>query len=266
MCCVAGAWTLAMRWSRETYVEARRHPDVRSVRVQLAEQYARVWQAGGAMTTDGEAIKHLWTHKTQDHPWLADEELVIDHAEGVWVWTERGQKLLDGFAGLAVVNVGHGRREIAEAIAEQTRAPGLLPDHAAVLQPARGRAGRPSSPSLTPGRSRLHDVRGQRLGGQRAGDADGPALLAGQGQVRQVQGHLADRRLSRRHRRDVRHLRPAPHGRGVRAAAGAGLRQGHAAVSLSRSRHRHRRRAGRSGGCASCARPSSAKVPTRCRR
>jgi adenosylmethionine-8-amino-7-oxononanoate aminotransferase len=72
------------------------------------------------MTTKGEAIKHLWTHKTQDHPWLADEELVIDHAEGVWVWTERGQKLLDGFAGLAVVNVGHGRREIAEAIAEQT--------------------------------------------------------------------------------------------------------------------------------------------------
>jgi adenosylmethionine-8-amino-7-oxononanoate aminotransferase len=72
------------------------------------------------MTTSGEAIKHLWTHKTQDHPWLADEELVIDRAEGVWVWTERGHKLLDGFAGLAVVNVGHGRREIAEAIAEQT--------------------------------------------------------------------------------------------------------------------------------------------------
>src|SRR5262252_1943491 len=72
------------------------------------------------MTTNGEAIKHLWTHKTQDHPSLPDEELVIDHAEGVFVWTERGHKLMDGFAGLAVVNVGHGRREIAEAIAEQT--------------------------------------------------------------------------------------------------------------------------------------------------
>ena len=70
--------------------------------------------------TDGQTIKHLWTHKTQDHPWLSDEELVIDRAEGVYVWTERGKKLLDGFAGLAVVNVGHGRREIAEAIAEQT--------------------------------------------------------------------------------------------------------------------------------------------------
>jgi adenosylmethionine-8-amino-7-oxononanoate aminotransferase len=65
-------------------------------------------------------IRHLWTHKTQDHPWLSDEELVIDHAEGVWVWTQQGKKLMDAFAGLAVVNVGHGRREIAEAIAEQT--------------------------------------------------------------------------------------------------------------------------------------------------
>src|SRR5438876_741250 len=72
------------------------------------------------MTTRAEAIRHLWTHKTQNHPWLTDEQLVIDRAEGVWVWTEDGKKLMDGFAGLAVVNVGHGRREIAEAIAEQT--------------------------------------------------------------------------------------------------------------------------------------------------
>src|SRR5256712_9407210 len=72
------------------------------------------------MATSGDAIRHLWTHKTQDHPWLADEELVIDRAEGVWWWSGRGKKRLDGFAGLAVVNVGHGRREIAEAIAEQT--------------------------------------------------------------------------------------------------------------------------------------------------
>jgi putrescine aminotransferase len=70
--------------------------------------------------TDAEMIRHLWTHKTQDHPWLPDEDLMIDRAEGVWVWTQKGQKLMDGFAGLAVVNVGHGRREIAEAIAEQT--------------------------------------------------------------------------------------------------------------------------------------------------
>jgi putrescine aminotransferase len=72
------------------------------------------------MTTDAENIGYLWTHRTQDHPWLSDEDLMIDRAEGVWVWTQKGKKLMDGFAGLAVVNVGHGRREIAEAIAEQT--------------------------------------------------------------------------------------------------------------------------------------------------
>jgi len=70
--------------------------------------------------TDTDKIKHLWTHKTQDHPFLPDEELVIERGEGVWVWTERGHKMMDAFAGLAVVNVGHGRREIAEAVAEQT--------------------------------------------------------------------------------------------------------------------------------------------------
>jgi putrescine aminotransferase len=102
------------------------------------------------MTTSPDAIRHLWTHKTQDHPWLPDEELVVDRAEGVWVWTERGKKLMDAFAGLAVVNVGHGRREIAEAIAEQTV-------RLAYYQPTRQFSNRPAAElaaklaSLTPG-------------------------------------------------------------------------------------------------------------------
>ena len=31
--------------------------------------------------TDADMIKHLWTHKTQDHPILSDEELLIEHAD-----------------------------------------------------------------------------------------------------------------------------------------------------------------------------------------
>lgn len=48
--------------------------------------------------TDAETIRHLWTHKTQDHPWLADEDLLIDHAEGVWVGNaeKMGGRLLEG--------------------------------------------------------------------------------------------------------------------------------------------------------------------------
>ena len=33
--------------------------------------------------SDAEKINHLWTHKTQDHPWLPDEELMIERGEGV---------------------------------------------------------------------------------------------------------------------------------------------------------------------------------------
>ena len=69
--------------------------------------------------SDAELIRHLWTHKTQDHPVFSDEELMIERGEGVHIWTACGKKLIDGFAGLAVVHVGHGRAEIADAIREQ---------------------------------------------------------------------------------------------------------------------------------------------------
>jgi len=69
---------------------------------------------------DAQMIKHLWTHKTQSHPLLPDEELMIERGEGVYVWNHKGKKLLDAYAGLSVVNVGHGRTEIADAIREQS--------------------------------------------------------------------------------------------------------------------------------------------------
>jgi putrescine---pyruvate transaminase len=68
---------------------------------------------------DADMIRHLWTHKTQDDPLYSDEELMIERGEGVHIWTRSGKKLIDGFAGLAVVNVGHGRTEIADAMREQ---------------------------------------------------------------------------------------------------------------------------------------------------
>lgn len=69
--------------------------------------------------TDAEMIEHLWTHRTQDHPVYSDEELMIERGEGVHIWTRRGKKLIDGFSGLMVVQVGHGRQEIADAIRTQ---------------------------------------------------------------------------------------------------------------------------------------------------
>ena len=33
--------------------------------------------------TDADMIKHLWTHKTQDHPVFSDEELLIERGQSI---------------------------------------------------------------------------------------------------------------------------------------------------------------------------------------
>jgi putrescine aminotransferase len=44
---------------------------------------------------------------------------IITHAEGVWLTDSDGNRILDGMAGLWCVQVGHGRREIADAVHRQ---------------------------------------------------------------------------------------------------------------------------------------------------
>ncbi len=44
MCCVPGSVDFSDPSQREAYVEARRHPDLATVRAQLAEHYARFWR------------------------------------------------------------------------------------------------------------------------------------------------------------------------------------------------------------------------------
>ena len=48
-------------------------------------------------------------------------ELVIARGEGVWLWDDEGNRYLDGSASLWYCNVGHGRAEIADAVAAQMR-------------------------------------------------------------------------------------------------------------------------------------------------
>jgi adenosylmethionine-8-amino-7-oxononanoate aminotransferase len=50
---------------------------------------------------------------------VAGEEIVITRGEGVWLWDDEGNRYLDGTASLWYANVGHGRREIADAVARQ---------------------------------------------------------------------------------------------------------------------------------------------------
>lgn len=72
------------------------------------------------MSATSTAHTRLW------HPFAAmgkvdGHELVLVRGEGSRVWDAEGNEYLDATAGLWFVNVGHGRTEIADAVAEQLR-------------------------------------------------------------------------------------------------------------------------------------------------
>jgi adenosylmethionine-8-amino-7-oxononanoate aminotransferase len=60
----------------------------------------------------------LW-HPFADMGAVRHAELVIARGEDVWVWDAEGRRYLDATASLWYTNVGHGRREIADAVAAQ---------------------------------------------------------------------------------------------------------------------------------------------------
>ena len=60
----------------------------------------------------------LW-HPFADMGAVRHAELVIERGEDVWVWDRDGRRYLDATASLWYANVGHGRPEIAAAVAAQ---------------------------------------------------------------------------------------------------------------------------------------------------
>jgi adenosylmethionine-8-amino-7-oxononanoate aminotransferase len=62
----------------------------------------------------------LW-HPFANMAQVRETELVIERGEDVWVWDDRGNRYLDACASLWYANVGHGRREIEEAVSAQLR-------------------------------------------------------------------------------------------------------------------------------------------------
>jgi len=83
----------------------------------MADDAARSYESG---PLEKQALEHVWIHSAR---WLdlaeRDGLRVLVRGEGSTLWDARGNAYLDGLAGLYLVNVGHGRREIGEAMAEQ---------------------------------------------------------------------------------------------------------------------------------------------------
>lgn len=79
------------------------------------------------MTDDlwAKADRHLWLHFAQHGPGISRP--IITRGEGVRIFDDQGRSYLDGLSGLFVVQVGHGRDELAQAAANQARTLAYFP-------------------------------------------------------------------------------------------------------------------------------------------
>lgn len=66
-----------------------------------------------------------WDRLHQVHPWAAMDawrgydNIFVDRAQGIYVWDGQGKRFIDGPAGMWCTQIGYGREEMAEAIANQ---------------------------------------------------------------------------------------------------------------------------------------------------
>ena len=65
------------------------------------------------------AKRNLWLHFTRMSAYEGGDVPLIVRGSGPYVFDQRGKRYLDGLSGLFVSQIGHGRKEVAEAAARQ---------------------------------------------------------------------------------------------------------------------------------------------------
>jgi beta-alanine--pyruvate transaminase len=64
------------------------------------------------------SLEYQWMPFTANRHFKADPRLFV-RGEGMYYWNHRGERIIDGSSGLFCTPAGHGRKEIAEAVASQ---------------------------------------------------------------------------------------------------------------------------------------------------
>jgi len=70
---------------------------------------------------------NLWMHFTRMSAYANEPVPTIARGEGPYIFDTNGKRYLDGLSGLFVVQVGHGREELADAAAKQARELAFFP-------------------------------------------------------------------------------------------------------------------------------------------
>ncbi len=70
------------------------------------------------MQYQANTLEHQWMPFTANRDFKEDPRLLV-RGEGVYYWNHKGGRVIDGSSGLFCCAAGHGRREIADAVAKQ---------------------------------------------------------------------------------------------------------------------------------------------------
>src|SRR3954453_10538311 len=73
------------------------------------------------------ARDHLWMHFTRMSSYQNAEVPIIGRGEGPYVYDAQGRRYLDALGGLFVSQLGHGRKDLAEAAANKAAERAYLP-------------------------------------------------------------------------------------------------------------------------------------------
>ena len=63
--------------------------------------------------------KHLWHPFTQMQDWQANDQLIIEHGKGIYLYDTDGNQYIDGVSSLWVTIHGHQKKELKQAIQKQ---------------------------------------------------------------------------------------------------------------------------------------------------
>src|SRR6186997_1684602 len=66
------------------------------------------------------SLDEYWMPFTPNRDFKHDPKMIV-RAEGMYYWSDRGDRIIDGASGLFCVAAGHARREIADAVSAQLR-------------------------------------------------------------------------------------------------------------------------------------------------
>lgn len=70
--------------------------------------------------SERESASHVWMHMTHAKDY-AKHPLTLTRGRGALVWDSKGNEYIDAVSAVAVANVGHGRKEVIEAIYKQIK-------------------------------------------------------------------------------------------------------------------------------------------------